>query len=99
MRQLIDATRVETEAGEPRCAAPHAGPDDERRRRRASRAALGLGTTFTGSINTACQTYPPLVEALGIPAGSMAHRTFVIGYPAEKYQRVPARKPVDAIWD
>lgn len=61
--------------------------------------ALGLGTTFTGSINTACQTYPPLVEALGIPAGSMAHGTFAIGYPAEKYQRVPARKPVDAIWD
>ena len=60
--------------------------------------ALGLGTTFTGSINTASQAYPPLVEALGIPAGSMAHGTFVIGYPAEKYQRVPARKPVDAIW-
>ena len=60
--------------------------------------ALGLGTTFTGSINTAAQAYPPLVEALGIPAGSMAHGTFVIGYPAEKYQRVPARRPVDVIW-
>ena len=59
---------------------------------------LGLGTTFTGSINTAAQAYPPLIEALGIPAGSMAHGTFVIGYPAEKYQRVPARKPVDVIW-
>jgi len=59
---------------------------------------LGLGTTFTGSINTASQAYPPLIEALGIPAGSMAHGTFVIGYPAEKYQRVPARRPVDVIW-
>jgi nitroreductase len=59
---------------------------------------LGLGTTFTGSINTAAQACPPLIEALGIPAGSMAHGTFVIGYPAEKYQRVPARKPVDVIW-
>ena len=28
----------------------------------------------------------------------MAHGTFVIGYPAEKHQRVPARKPVDVIW-
>ena len=27
--------------------------------------ALGLGTTFTGSINTAAQSYPPLIEALG----------------------------------
>jgi nitroreductase/NAD-dependent dihydropyrimidine dehydrogenase PreA subunit len=61
-------------------------------------SALGLGTTFTGSINTASQAYPPLIEAFGIPAGSMAHGTFVIGYPAEKYQRVPARKPVDVIW-
>ena len=60
--------------------------------------ALGLGTTFTGSINTAAQAYPPLVEALGIPAGYMAHGTFVIGYPAEKYQRVPTRKPIDVIW-
>jgi len=59
---------------------------------------LGLGTTFTGSINTAAQAYPPLIEALGIPAGSMAQGTFVIGYPAEKYQRVPARKPIDVIW-
>jgi nitroreductase/NAD-dependent dihydropyrimidine dehydrogenase PreA subunit len=61
-------------------------------------SALGLGTTFTGSINTASQAYPPLIEALGIPAGSMAQGTFVIGYPAEKYQRIPARKPVDVIW-
>ena len=29
--------------------------------------ALGLGTTFTGSINTAAQAYPALIEALGIP--------------------------------
>ena len=60
--------------------------------------ALGLGTTFTGSINTASQAYPPLIEALGIPPGSMPHGTFVVGYPAEKYQRIPARKPVDVVW-
>jgi nitroreductase/NAD-dependent dihydropyrimidine dehydrogenase PreA subunit len=59
---------------------------------------LGLGTTFTGSINTAAQTYPPLIEALGMPEGYIPYGTFVIGYPAEKYQRVPARKPVDVIW-
>ncbi len=60
--------------------------------------ALGLGTSFTGSINTASQAYPPLIEALGIPAGSMPYGTFVIGYPAEKYQRIPARRPVDVVW-
>ena len=31
--------------------------------------ALGLGTSFTGSINTACQGYPPLIQMLGIPDG------------------------------
>ena len=60
--------------------------------------ALGLGTSFTGSINTASQAYPPLIEALGIPAGSMPYGTFVIGYPAEKYQRIPTRRPVDVVW-
>ena len=60
--------------------------------------ALGLGTTFTGSINTAAQGYPPMIEMLGIPEGIIPHGTFVIGIPAEKYQRIPVRKPVDVTW-
>jgi nitroreductase/NAD-dependent dihydropyrimidine dehydrogenase PreA subunit len=60
--------------------------------------ALGLGTTFTGSINTAAQAYPPLIETLGLPEGYIPHGTFAIGYPAEKYQRIPVRKPVDVTW-
>jgi nitroreductase len=60
--------------------------------------ALGLGTTFTGSINTASQAYPPLIQTLGIPEGNTPHGTFVIGYPAEEYHRIPARKPVDVTW-
>jgi len=59
---------------------------------------LGLGTTFTGSINTASQGYSPLIEMLGLPEGSIPHGTCVIGYPAEKYQRIPVRKPVDVTW-
>lgn len=60
--------------------------------------ALGLGTTFSGSINTAGQSYPPLIEVLGLPEGHIPHGTFLIGYPAEKYQRIPARKPVEVTW-
>ncbi len=60
--------------------------------------ALGLGTTFTGSINTAAQGYPPMIEMLGIPEGYIPFGTFVIGYPAERYLRIPTRKPVDAKW-
>jgi nitroreductase len=54
---------------------------------------LGLGTTFTGSINTACQGYPPLIEMLGLPEGYVPHATCVIGYPAERYHRIPGASP------
>ena len=60
--------------------------------------ALGLGATFTGSINTASQGYPPLMETLGLPEGNATYGTFVIGYPAEKYLRIPVRKPIDVTW-
>ena len=60
--------------------------------------ALGLGTTFTGSINTAAQGYPPLIQALGIQEGYIPHGTCVIGYAAERYLRIPVRKPVDVTW-
>jgi nitroreductase/NAD-dependent dihydropyrimidine dehydrogenase PreA subunit len=59
---------------------------------------LGLGTTFTSSINTAGQGYPPLIGMLGLPEGYIPHATCVIGYSAEKYQRIPVRKPVDVTW-
>lgn len=60
--------------------------------------ALGLGTVFTGSINTAAQGYPPLMEILGLPEGYVPFGTFVIGYPAERYLRIPTRKTVDVAW-
>ena len=59
---------------------------------------LGLGTTFTGSINTACQGYPPLIELLGMPDGYIPHATCLIGYSAEQFHRVPVRKPIDVTW-
>jgi len=59
---------------------------------------LGLGTTFTGSINTASQGYPPLREMIGLPEGYIPHATCVIGYPAERYHRIPARKPINVTW-
>ena len=60
--------------------------------------ALGLGTSFSGAINTASQSYPPLIESLGLPEGCIPHGTFVTGYPAEFYFRIPKRKPVDVTW-
>ncbi len=60
--------------------------------------ALGLGTSFAGSINTASQSYPPLLEALGPPEGCIPYGTFLIGYPTERYDRIPERNPVDVTW-
>jgi nitroreductase/NAD-dependent dihydropyrimidine dehydrogenase PreA subunit len=60
--------------------------------------ALGLGATFAGSINTACQAYPPLIESLELPEGHVPFGTFVMGYPAERYHRIPTRKPIDVTW-
>ena len=60
--------------------------------------ALGLGTTFTGSIDTAGRSYPPLIEIFELPEGNVSHGTFVIEYPAEKDERIPTRKPVDVTW-
>ena len=59
---------------------------------------LDLGTSFTGSINMAGQSYPPLIEALRLPEGCIPFGTFVIGYPTEKYLRIPKRKPVNVTW-
>jgi nitroreductase/NAD-dependent dihydropyrimidine dehydrogenase PreA subunit len=61
-------------------------------------SGLGLGTTFTGSINMASQGYPPLAGLLGLPEGCIPHATCVIGYPAEKFHRIPVRKPTDVTW-
>jgi len=60
--------------------------------------ALGLGTTFTGSINTACQSYLPLIEMLGHPEEFVPYGSFAIGYPAETYHRIPVRKALDVTW-
>ena len=61
-------------------------------------AGLGLGATFTGSINTAAQSYPPLMELLDLPEGHVPFGTFVLGYPAEQYHRIPTRKSLEVTW-
>jgi nitroreductase/ferredoxin len=61
-------------------------------------SALGLGSTFCGAINTASQGYPPLKEILGLPDGTIPFGTFLMGYPAERYLRIPTRKPLDVKW-
>ena len=60
--------------------------------------ALGLGSSWSGGINTAAQAYPPLIELLGLPKGTVSYGTILLGYPAETFLRIPVRKPVDVTW-
>jgi len=60
--------------------------------------ALGLGSSWSGGINTAAQAYPPLIELLGLPEGTVSHGTILLGYPAESFHRIPLRNPVDVTW-
>lgn len=59
---------------------------------------LGLGTSFSNSINYAANAHPPLVELLGLPDDHTIHATCLLGYPAETFLRIPARKPIDVTW-
>ncbi len=60
--------------------------------------ALGLGSSWSGGINTAAQAYPPLIELLGLPEGIVSYGTILLGYPAEQFQKIPARKPLNVAW-
>jgi nitroreductase/NAD-dependent dihydropyrimidine dehydrogenase PreA subunit len=60
--------------------------------------ALGLGSSWSGGINTAAQAYPPLTERLGLPEGIVSYGTILLGYAAETFLRLPVRQPPDVSW-
>jgi nitroreductase/NAD-dependent dihydropyrimidine dehydrogenase PreA subunit len=60
--------------------------------------ALGLGSSWSGGINTAAQAYPPLIELLGLAEGTVSFGTILLGYPAETFARIPERKVLDVTW-
>ena len=60
--------------------------------------ALGLGSSWSGGINTAAQAHPPLTELLGLPKDIVSYGTVLFGYPAEQFLKIPARKPLNVTW-
>jgi nitroreductase/ferredoxin len=60
--------------------------------------ALGLGSSWSGGINTAAQMYPPLKELLGLPEDIVSYGTILLGYPAETFLRIPKRKLPEVSW-
>jgi len=60
--------------------------------------AIRLGSCWGGYFYSAVNAYPPLFEALGLPAGHKAFGAVMVGYPKLKYQRLPLRNAPRVSW-
>jgi nitroreductase/NAD-dependent dihydropyrimidine dehydrogenase PreA subunit len=60
--------------------------------------SLGLGTCWGGYFFSAVNSYPPLFEALRIPADHKAFGAVMVGYPKLRYQRLPLRNEPKITW-
>jgi nitroreductase/NAD-dependent dihydropyrimidine dehydrogenase PreA subunit len=60
--------------------------------------SAGLGCCWAGFFYISVGSYPPMIEALGLPEGTTPYGALMIGYPVYKYQRIPARKPADIVY-
>lgn len=59
---------------------------------------LGLGSCWAGYLYAAVNKYPPLFEALKLPAGHRAFGAVMVGSPKFRYQRLPVRKAPKVSW-
>ncbi len=59
---------------------------------------MGLGGCWAGYFNTACNTFPPMKKALGLPVGHQCFGAMMVGYPQFRYQRMPERKTPSITW-
>lgn len=60
---------------------------------------MGLGTCYIGLLTNAALNFPPLQQALALPAESTVHSVLVLGYPKLKFQKAVDRKPLTIQWE
>jgi nitroreductase len=60
--------------------------------------SFGIGTCWAGFVAAASREYPPLKEALDIPAGRLVAYAMMFGYPHYKVSGIPRRKPLQVTW-
>jgi nitroreductase/NAD-dependent dihydropyrimidine dehydrogenase PreA subunit len=58
----------------------------------------GLGSCWAGFFMTAVKNWPPLAEALQLPAGHIMTTALMLGYPRMEYQRLPKRRKPRITW-
>lgn len=59
---------------------------------------MDLGGCWAGYFNAAATTFPPMMEALGLPDGHQCFGAMMIGYPRFSYHRLPERKVPGITW-
>jgi nitroreductase/Pyruvate/2-oxoacid:ferredoxin oxidoreductase delta subunit len=60
--------------------------------------SAGLGCCWAGFFYMSAGSYPPMIEALALPEGTMPYGALMVGYPVYKYQRIPGRKKADIVY-
>ncbi len=60
--------------------------------------AFGLGACWAGYFNAAANFWPPMAEALELPAQHTSFGAMMVGYPKFKYQRLPLRNEPKISW-
>lgn len=58
----------------------------------------GLGTCWGGYFQMACEEWPPLLAALGLPDGHLPLYAMMLGQPDVRYHRPPQRNRGDVTW-
>jgi nitroreductase/NAD-dependent dihydropyrimidine dehydrogenase PreA subunit len=60
--------------------------------------SFGLGACWGGIFLLALNNYPPLREALSLPAEHLPVHVLMLGYPEVRFQRPPKRNRADIAW-
>jgi len=58
----------------------------------------GLGACWAGYFNAAANYYGPMQDALSLPAGHQCFGAMMIGYPKNRYHRLPMRNEAKIVW-
>jgi hypothetical protein len=58
----------------------------------------GLGTVWGGYFMAAYDSWPSTHEAIGLPEGNCAFDCMAVGYPKNRFRRIPSRNEPQITW-
>lgn len=105
--KAVEAGRDRLFFGAPVVVVVHAGCDEVMPESAASFATMllvlaaevhGLASCITGYASDALELLPAARERLGIPPEHRVHQVVALGYGAERFLRIPDRRPDEARW-